>query len=244
MAAQRTTSERLAAFSDGVFAVIITIMVLDLRPPPQPTLAALLPLWPTALSYAVSYLFIAIVWVNHHHLLRFAEHATPRLIWGELRAPVHGVAGTVLDRVGRGYSTGGGSGVCVCSGICAGELGVLRIRVGGAGSGRRREGLGSDAADHANAIVPDVGNIRDHDVTVTQVSFVGLWVGLLRFACLSLAGISHMKMRATLKLNNSGAARNAVAGKTISSSQRSNPLTVVSLLDPPDHKNVRRCMLA
>jgi hypothetical protein len=47
-----------------------------------------------------------------------------------------------------------------------------------------------------------------------------------------------------LKLNNSGAARNAVAGKTISSSQRSNPLTVVSLLDAPDHKNVRRCMLA
>ena len=61
--------------------MIITIMVLDLRPPPQPTLAALLPLWPAALSYAVSYLFIAIVWVNHHHLLRFAEHATPRLIW-------------------------------------------------------------------------------------------------------------------------------------------------------------------
>jgi uncharacterized membrane protein len=61
--------------------VIITIMVLDLRPPPQATLAALIPLWPTALSYAVSYLFIAIVWVNHHHLLRFAEHATPRLIW-------------------------------------------------------------------------------------------------------------------------------------------------------------------
>jgi hypothetical protein len=53
-----------------------------------------------------------------------------------------------------------------------------------------------------------------------------------------------MKMRARLKLNNSGAARNAVAGKTISSSQRSNPLTVVSLLDPPDHKNVPRWILA
>jgi hypothetical protein len=83
-------------------------------------------------------------------------------------------------------------------------------------------------------IIPDVGDVRDCDVTVTQVSFVGLWVGLLRFACLSLAGISHMKMRATLKLNNSG----AVAGKTMSLSQRSNPLTLVSLLDAPDHKNV------
>jgi len=75
------TPERLGAFSDGVFAVIITIMVLELKPPPQPSFAALLPLWPTGVSYAVSYLFIAIVWVNHHHLLRFAGHATPRLIW-------------------------------------------------------------------------------------------------------------------------------------------------------------------
>lgn len=73
--------ERVAAFSDGVFAVIITIMVLDLKPPQQPTFAALIPLWPTALSYAVSYLFIAIVWLNHHHLLRFTDAPTQHLIW-------------------------------------------------------------------------------------------------------------------------------------------------------------------
>jgi uncharacterized membrane protein len=73
--------ERLAAFSDGVFAVIITIMVLELRPPTVTTLSGLLPLWPTFLSYLVSYVFIAIVWVNHHHLLAFAHTATDRLIW-------------------------------------------------------------------------------------------------------------------------------------------------------------------
>jgi uncharacterized membrane protein len=78
---QKTTVERLAAFSDGVFAVIITIMVLDLKPPEHPTFAALLPLWPTALSYVVSYTFVAIVWLNHHHLLRFTEYPTPHLIW-------------------------------------------------------------------------------------------------------------------------------------------------------------------
>ena len=78
---RRATPERLSAFSDAVFAVLITVLVLDLRPPELPTFKALLLLWPTWLSYAVSYLFIAIVWVNHHHLLRFAEHATPRLIW-------------------------------------------------------------------------------------------------------------------------------------------------------------------
>jgi uncharacterized membrane protein len=66
----RGTPERLSMFSDGVFAVLITVLVLELRPAELPTFNALLLLWPTWLSYAVSYLFIAIVWVNHHYLLR------------------------------------------------------------------------------------------------------------------------------------------------------------------------------
>jgi uncharacterized membrane protein len=77
----RPTPERLTMFSDGVFAVLITVLVLEMRPPNLPTFAALLALWPAWLSYAVSYLFIAIVWVNHHHLLRYAAEATPRLLW-------------------------------------------------------------------------------------------------------------------------------------------------------------------
>src|SRR5690348_5129749 len=74
--------DRLNAFSDAVFAVIITVLVLDLRPPESASLTALVALWPTGVSYAVSYLFVAIVWVNHHHLLRFAEGVRWRLIWG------------------------------------------------------------------------------------------------------------------------------------------------------------------
>jgi uncharacterized membrane protein len=81
MTDRTTPTERLTAFSDAVFAVIITIMVLDLKPPAAATLSALLPLWPTALSYAVSYLFVAIIWINHHRLLLFAHEATPRLMW-------------------------------------------------------------------------------------------------------------------------------------------------------------------
>jgi len=76
-----TGAERLSTFSDAVIAVIITLMALELKAPEEATLSALLPLWPTAVSYAVSYLFIAIIWVNHHHLLRFADSATPSLIW-------------------------------------------------------------------------------------------------------------------------------------------------------------------
>ncbi|ASW89005.1 MULTISPECIES: TMEM175 family protein [Mycobacterium avium complex (MAC)] len=81
MAARETTPERVRAFSDGVFAVIITILVLELRPPSAHGFSALLPLWPTGLSYVVSYLFIAIVWVNHHHLFNYAQAATSRLVW-------------------------------------------------------------------------------------------------------------------------------------------------------------------
>jgi len=82
MAAQQTTPERVGLFSDGVFAVLITVLVLELKAPESADFAALFPLWPTALSYAISYFFIAIVWVNHHHLFRYAERASPRLIWG------------------------------------------------------------------------------------------------------------------------------------------------------------------
>ena len=77
----RRSLERLSAFSDAVFAVLITVLVLELRPPELPTFQALLSLWPTWLSYAVSYLFITIVWANHHHLLRYATEVTPRLLW-------------------------------------------------------------------------------------------------------------------------------------------------------------------
>jgi uncharacterized membrane protein len=78
---RKATPERLNAFSDGVFAVLITVLVLELRPPELASFAALLALWPTWLSYAVSYVFIAIVWTNHHYLFRYAEEVTPQLLW-------------------------------------------------------------------------------------------------------------------------------------------------------------------
>lgn len=78
---RKATPERLSALSDGVFAVLITVLVLELRPPNFPTFKSLLTLWPRWLSYAVSYLFIAIVWINHHYLMRYAKEANPRLLW-------------------------------------------------------------------------------------------------------------------------------------------------------------------
>jgi uncharacterized membrane protein len=81
MALEPAGTERLNAFSDGVIAVIITIMVLELHAPHETTVAAFLHLWPTFASYAISFLFVAIVWTNHHHMLRFARHANAKTIW-------------------------------------------------------------------------------------------------------------------------------------------------------------------
>src|ERR1700761_6171850 len=73
--------ERVNAFSDGVFAIIITIMVLDLKKPAEVSFKALLHLWPTWVSYIASYLFTAVVWVNHHFLLKKEFRPTWRLVW-------------------------------------------------------------------------------------------------------------------------------------------------------------------
>lgn len=81
MREEKMTADRLATYSDAVFAVIVTIMVLELKAPDQAGFRALWPLWPTAISYAVSYLFIAIIWINHDYLMRFVGRPTLGLIW-------------------------------------------------------------------------------------------------------------------------------------------------------------------
>jgi uncharacterized membrane protein len=75
------TADRVAFFSDAIIAVVMTVMVLEFKAPDQPAFSALLPLWPTVISYAVSYLFIAIIWINHHYLMSLVGPPTLRLIW-------------------------------------------------------------------------------------------------------------------------------------------------------------------
>ncbi len=76
-----STAERLSGYTDAVFAVIITIMVLELRPPESSEFKAILGLWPTIISYIVSYIFIAIIWINHHYLMTYVDVPSPRVIW-------------------------------------------------------------------------------------------------------------------------------------------------------------------
>jgi uncharacterized membrane protein len=78
---QLSTPGRISGYTDAVFAVVITIMVLELHPPASARIGALLGLWATVVSYVVSYLFIAIIWINHHFLMGYVKQATLRVIW-------------------------------------------------------------------------------------------------------------------------------------------------------------------
>jgi len=75
---------RLQNFSDAVLAIIITIMVLELPAPPGTSLAALRPLLPVLLGYVLSFLFLAIYWNNHHHLLYCTSRVTGAMLWANL----------------------------------------------------------------------------------------------------------------------------------------------------------------
>jgi uncharacterized membrane protein len=75
---------RLEAFSDGVLAIIITIMVLELKVPHDASLGALAPLVPVFLSYVLSFVYVGIYWNNHHHLLHACKRVTGRILWANL----------------------------------------------------------------------------------------------------------------------------------------------------------------
>ena len=78
------TKNRLEAFSDGVLAIIITIMVLELKVPHGDDFAALKPLLPVFLSYVVSFLYVGIYWNNHHHLLHSTQQVSGAILWANL----------------------------------------------------------------------------------------------------------------------------------------------------------------
>jgi uncharacterized membrane protein len=80
----RMKATRLEAFSDGVIAIIITIMVLELKVPHEHTLAGLVAMWPAFFSYALSFLIVAIYWNNHHHLVHLARRVDPGVMWANM----------------------------------------------------------------------------------------------------------------------------------------------------------------
>ncbi len=75
---------RLEAFSDGVVAILITIMVLELKPPPGTDWRSLAPILPSFLTYVLSFVFLGIYWNNHHHMLQMAHRINGAILWANL----------------------------------------------------------------------------------------------------------------------------------------------------------------
>jgi len=77
-------TNRLEAFSDGVIAILITIMVLEMKVPHGTDISALLPLFPVFLSYVLSFIYVGIYWNNHHHMLHMCRRVTGAILWANL----------------------------------------------------------------------------------------------------------------------------------------------------------------
>ncbi|MBX8935826.1 TMEM175 family protein [Enterococcus gilvus] len=78
------TKSRLEAFTDGVVAIVLTVLVLDIQIPDAPSLASLLSITNTLFAYTVSFIFVAVIWVNHHRMMQMAEKINYRVIWANI----------------------------------------------------------------------------------------------------------------------------------------------------------------
>jgi uncharacterized membrane protein len=142
------TTSRLEAFSDGVIAIIVTIMVLELRAPTQPTWPALLKVAPVLLSYALSFLVVAIMWVNHHHLIHTAREVTGRLLWWNLNLLFWiSLVPFVTDFLGKNYRQPMAVALYGLNlGLCGWAFYLLRMEL------LRQEIAGSALAEHHAAM--------------------------------------------------------------------------------------------
>jgi uncharacterized membrane protein len=78
------SSSRIEAFSDGVIAILITIMVLELKVPHGTDVAALAPIWPVFVSYVLSFIYVGIYWSNHHHMFHAVQRVNGAMLWANL----------------------------------------------------------------------------------------------------------------------------------------------------------------
>ena len=147
---------RLEAFSDGVIAIIITIMVLELKVPHGANLAALEPVIPIFISYILSFTFVGIYWNNHHHMLHAAKHVSGAVLWSNMHLlfwlsmlPV--VTGWMGENHRAAVPTAAYGVVCLMCGVAWLILQTAFVRLHGKDSGFARA-LGGDAKGKLSAL--------------------------------------------------------------------------------------------
>jgi uncharacterized membrane protein len=151
------SKSRLEAFSDGVFAVIITIMVLELKVPHGADWSALRPLVPAMLTYLLSFVFVAIYWNNHHHMLHLTDQVNGAILWANLHllfwlSLVPFVTGWMGENHFAAIPTAAYGVVLLMSGIAFTILEAAIIRQQGAHS-KLRAAVGNDVKGKASAVL-------------------------------------------------------------------------------------------
>jgi uncharacterized membrane protein len=139
---------RLEAFSDGVLAIIITIMVLEMKVPHGTQIEALFPMWPIFLAYVLSFVYVGIYWNNHHHMLHAVDHVTGGILWANLHllfwlSLVPFVTGWMSENHFAAVPTALYGGVLLMASIAYYFLSQMLIRVHGKKSTLARS-VGSD----------------------------------------------------------------------------------------------------
>jgi uncharacterized membrane protein len=151
------TKGRVEAFSDGVIAILITIMVLELKVPEHAEWNALRPLIPVLLSYVLSFVFLGIYWNNHHHMFHLVKHVTGGMLWANLHllfwlSLVPFVTGWMGENHFEALPTAVYGVVLLCSAGAWTILQIVIVRSQGPGS-VLGEALGSDVKGKASAIL-------------------------------------------------------------------------------------------
>jgi TMEM175 potassium channel family protein len=164
-------SNRLEAFSDGVFAIIITIMVLELKVPHDPDIKALQPLLPVFFTYALSFVYVGIYWNNHHHLLKTCHRISGGIMWANLHllfwlSLFPFVTGWMGENHFQSIPSALYGGVLLMAAVAYVILQTLMIRLDGRGSKLARA-IGSDLKGKLSPVLYATG---------IGVSFVQPWI--------------------------------------------------------------------
>jgi uncharacterized membrane protein len=173
--------DRLTAFSDGVIAVIITIMVLDLHPPQTTDLPALLALAPTFLSYLLSFIYVAIYWNNHHHFFQLVPQVTGGILWSNLHllfwlSLIPFATGWVGEHSRAALPTAVYGGALLMTAVAWFIMQATIIRAQGAGSALK-QALGPDLKGRIATLLY---------LTGIGMAFVASWVSDLIYAGVAL----------------------------------------------------------
>lgn len=174
------TTNRMEAFSDGVVAIIITIMVLELRPPHDTTLAGLRPLIPVLGSYVMSFIYLGIYWNNHHHLLHITQHIDGRALWVNLHllfwlSLVPFVTAWMGENHFSQWPVALYGGVLLMAAIAYTIL--VRELLGVPGNELLASALGSDFKGKISMVIYTLG---------ISLSFVSPWIGLAAYVAVAV----------------------------------------------------------